>query len=304
MTDAPLTADLAAELVRHTASAVEDGYVFADVGRSVAADLRQAADEGRYAASPHEAALAERVTGDLQAATGDLHLRLVHVPEGVSDEGDDAAYRAVWALQARETAGGVRSMERLDDGLAVLALGPVLCHPEHGGRQQRAALALVAEGSGLVLDLRECLGGTPESVALVCGALLGDEAVHLIDTESRRDGLRQHWTSPWEHPRRLQQSRPVVVLTSARTFSGGEEMAFDLQELGRATVVGERTKGGAHPRIGVRVSERMEAHIPVARAISPRTGRNWEGVGVAPDVEVVAARALEVGLEVLRGTRS
>ena len=38
----------------------------------------------------------------------------------------------------------------------------------------------------------------------------------------------------------------VFVLTNARTFSGGEEIAYNLQALKRAVVVGERTIGGAH----------------------------------------------------------
>ena len=35
--------------------------------------------------------------------------------------------------------------------------------------------------------------------------------------------------------------RPVYVLTSGHTFSGGEDFAYTLQALDRATVVGETT---------------------------------------------------------------
>jgi len=41
--------------------------------------------------------------------------------------------------------------------------------------------------------------------------------------------------------------KPVFVLTSPMTFSGGEELAYDLQALKRAVVVGEVTGGGANP---------------------------------------------------------
>jgi C-terminal processing protease CtpA/Prc len=91
----------------------------------------------------------------------------------------------------------------------------------------------------------------------------------------------------------------VAVLVSARTFSGGEELAFDLQQLGRATLVGERTRGGAHPRIGVRVHTHLEVTVPCARAVSPRTGTNWEN-GVTPDVSVRESEALETALVHLR----
>jgi hypothetical protein len=37
--------------------------------------------------------------------------------------------------------------------------------------------------------------------------------------------------------------------------------------------------------------------VPTMRAINPVSGTNWEGVGVAPDLDVPAAEALPVALE-------
>jgi len=68
----------------------------------------------------------------------------------------------------------------------------------------------------------------------------------------------------------------VYVLTSAVTFSGGEQLSYDLQQLGRATIVGETTRGGANPREGFTVHPHLEATISVAAAVNPRpaaTGR-------------------------------
>jgi C-terminal processing protease CtpA/Prc len=92
--------------------------------------------------------------------------------------------------------------------------------------------------------------------------------------------------------KRFGGTKPVYVLTSPRTFSGAEELAYDLQQLGRAVVVGERTGGGAHPRRGFRVHPHLEATIPTGRAINPVSGTNWELVGVTPDLEVPADEAL------------
>jgi len=91
------------------------------------------------------------------------------------------------------------------------------------------------------------------------------------------------------------------VLTSATTFSGGEALAYDLQALGRATVVGETTRGGAHPSEVVLLTTQIELRLPVARALNPITGGNWEGVGVQPDIPAPATEALEVALEAASG---
>nr|WP_318219435.1 S41 family peptidase [Streptomyces sp. SCL15-6] len=88
-------------------------------------------------------------------------------------------------------------------------------------------------------------------------------------------------------------TKPVYVLTSSHTFSAAEELAYDLQQLGRAVVVGERTRGGAHPREGWTVHPHLDASIPIGRAVNPASGTNWEGTGVQPDVSCAPGDALD-----------
>ncbi len=51
--------------------------------------------------------------------------------------------------------------------------------------------------------------------------------------------------------------KPVFVLTAARTFSGAEEFTYNLNNLKRATIIGETTAGGAHPVSGHRIDDHM-----------------------------------------------
>jgi C-terminal processing protease CtpA/Prc len=81
------------------------------------------------------------------------------------------------------------------------------------------------------------------------------------------------------------------VLTSGRTFSGGEDLSYTLQALGRAEVIGETTGGGAHPTRPFPVSPAVHIAIPFARSINPVTGTNWQGTGVVPDTPVPADQA-------------
>ncbi|TXK18668.1 S41 family peptidase [Homoserinibacter sp. GY 40078] len=232
--------------------------------------------------------LAAAVTSWLHERTGDLHLRLVHEPVA-SD--DPEAERATWRRLSLATAGGIAGIDRRTTD-TVLRIGEILCHPADSGAELRAAIALVAGADRLVVDLRGCRGGAPEAVAVLCGGLLGEEPEHLVDIVGRTFTV-QSWTTPWEHPRRLPPTCPIAVLVSPTTFSGGEELAFVLQDLGRARVIGERTRGGANPREARRLDAEWAVHVPVAHTVSPRTGRSWEGVGVIPDLEVAAADALE-----------
>ncbi|MBI4263131.1 MAG: S41 family peptidase [Acidobacteria bacterium] len=86
--------------------------------------------------------------------------------------------------------------------------------------------------------------------------------------------------------------RDVYVLTSRRTFSAAEDFAYALKNLGRATIIGEVTGGGAHAGGPRRVHDHFFVFVPSARTTSPITGTDWEDTGVVPDIAVSAAKAL------------
>ncbi|MGH3164362.1 MAG: S41 family peptidase, partial [Trebonia sp.] len=106
------------------------------------------------------------------------------------------------------------------------------------------------------------------------------------------DRVRQYWALA-AVPGDRYLDRPVYVLTSGTTFSGAEEFAYNLKAQQRATLIGEVTKGGAHPVDSFPVSPALEILIPVARSVNPVTGTNWERTGVEPDAAVAAEHALD-----------
>lgn len=193
---------------------------------------------------------------------------------------------------ARDSMGGIHRVERLPGNVALLRVEPALFAPALAGPAMTAALRLVADADALILDLRETIGGDPEMELLVCGHLF-DRPVHLYTMCQRHLPDRQFWSPAPPSGVRFGGSRPLAVLTSATTFSGGESLAYALQQHSRATVVGERTGGGAHPRTGFPVHPHLHLSVPVARPVNPVTGTNWEGVGVTPDIEVPAPDAVE-----------
>jgi C-terminal processing protease CtpA/Prc len=166
------------------------------------------------------------------------------------------------------------------------------------GELVTAAMSVLAATDALLIDLRQCLGGEPGMAVFLASYLWDDEPAQLTGLRDRKDNLlRQAWTLPYVPGRRFGRTKPVYVLTSATTFSGGEQLGYDLQQLGRGLVVGERTRGGAHAREGFVVHPHLEATISVAESVNPKTGGNWEGTGVAPDIETTADRAHDVAYE-------
>jgi C-terminal processing protease CtpA/Prc len=152
----------------------------------------------------------------------------------------------------------------------------------------------VANTEALIIDLRNCLGGYPDMVSLICSYLFSEKPVHLNSIYWKDEGKTQEfWTL-----RNISGDRfignPVYILTSKDTISAGEEFAFDLRMLDRATLVGERTNGSAHPGASYRLHPNFEVFIPIGYAINPISKDNWEGVGVEPDVSVPQEQGLTV----------
>jgi C-terminal processing protease CtpA/Prc len=160
------------------------------------------------------------------------------------------------------------------------------------GEHITAAMTLLAATDALIVDVRRCSGGDPTIAAFIISYLWDHEPAQLTGLRGRADNqISQTWTLPYVPGRRFGRAKPVYVLTSATTFSGAEQLCYDLRQLSRATVVGERTRGGANACVEFRVHPLLDARISVAEAVHPRTGGNWEGTGVTPDVQTTAGQA-------------
>jgi len=281
-----------ADVVAQVRALVEAHYVFPEVAVEVSGVLAAGLAGGRYPADAR--ALAEAVTADLQSVNGDKHLRLRYHEEAIPPRapGDDAEEYASMARWADQTCGGVACAQRLAGNVGYLDLQPVLFPAVLCGEVMTAAMSLLATTDALIIDLRNCLGGEPGMVTFLISYLWDRDPAQLSGLRERHDKVpQQAWTLPYVPGRRFGKDKPVYVLTSAVTFSGGEQLSYDLQQLGRATIVGETTRGGANPREGFRVHPHLEATISVATAVSPQTGGNWEGTGVMPDIQTTADHA-------------
>lgn len=294
----PVTPAQRSAVVEALGAALKARYVFPDVGDRVARSLAEKAAQGAYDAQGTAQAFAEALHRDLRTLGEDGHFRVRYAPDlKPADPGDEDKAPTPEALaqlrtDVQQRAFGIARVEQLQGNIGYLDLrgfGPA----EFVGTVLSAAMQLVSGTEALILDLRQNGGGDPEAVAFLVSHFFAEgDGRHLNSIYSRpRDTTRQFWTSPTASPR---YTRPLYVLTSAFTFSGGEECAYDLQAQKRATLVGEVTGGGANPGSVVALAHGFVAFIPSGRAINPVTRTNWEHVGVKPDVAAPAAEALKV----------
>jgi hypothetical protein len=314
------------EIVTRALALLRENYVFPDEAERIAAEIEARLAVGDYD-NLDEITLTDRLTEHLQAASGDKHLRVrlgggpprrgngpgpglpgprresVHTTGDHADHGraaedrDGQAGREARRLKMRQRGRldnfGIRRIERLDGNIGYLDLWRVAA-PENAGPAIAAAMELVAGTYALIIDLRHNGGGSPHGVALWCSYLFPEEPTHFNDIFHAGTGeTTQFWSYPYL-PGSRYLDRPVYVLTSSRTFSGGEDFCYTLQSLGRAEVIGETTGGGAHPTRPFPISAAVHIGIPHARSVSPVTGTNWQGTGVVPDIPAPADQAYDV----------
>ena len=292
--DAPARGEVIDALVRE----MDAHYVFPEVAGRVAATLRQKQKDGGYDALATPDAFASALTADLRQSARDLHLRVKSSTAATAPEPapqlqlqPTAEQEAAMAALIKADNYGIGGAHTLPGNVAYIELRG-FARAKHSEPALAAAMSTLAGAEALIVDLRRNGGGDPQAVAFVSSYLF-DKRTHLNDLYWRtEDRTEQFWTSHSVPGKKFGQRKPVYVLTSARTFSGAEEFAYNLKALKRAVIVGEVTGGGAHPGRMRWLTPHFSAFIPNGRAINPVTKTNWEGSGVAPDVVLPAADAL------------
>jgi hypothetical protein len=304
--DAEITPELRSKVIEGALERLNENYVFPDIAKKMAADIHERVARKEYDKVTSAKQLAGLLTEHLQAISHDKHLRVLYpmitppLSRKEPTPEDLARFRERFA--ARNF--GFEKVERLPGNIGYLDLRGFMPASE-AGETAAAAMTFLAHTDALILDLRHNGGGAPSMVALMCSYLFPAEpVVHLNDLYIRpEDSTHQWWTLP-HVPGKRYLDKPVYVLTSKRTFSAAEECTYNLQSLKRATIIGERTGGGAHPGGPEPIVDKFAVWVPSGRAINPITKTNWEGTGVRPDVETSADLALKTAhVEALRKVR-
>lgn len=286
--DPVLTAAERRQIAEAFAKRIETMYVLPDEAKKMSAALREHIQRGDYDNLPTAQAFVTAVMRDARAVNDDRHLRLT-ISKQVLPEGEPRKEMTPeMAARSRRINHGIPTAKVLEGNVGYLDV-ELFPHPDLAARTADAAMAFLANTDALIVDARRHRGGEPSMVAYLVSHFV--EPGTLINTIYSRDSAEPELYHAAKIPGK-RYDKKVYVLTSRSTFSGGEELAYDLQSLGRGKIYGEVTGGGAHPTMTFRIHERFLASIPRKRSVNPITKTNWEGVGVKPDVAVTAADAL------------
>lgn len=307
----PLAPGEGREVAAKLADQLVNLFVFHDQAEAYAAMLRKNAASGRYD-SGTRGELAKRMTDDLQAVHKDGHLHVMLAPPAEKAGGATGGH-----------SGPPPGLPPLIQSAKAIApgIGYIRFTAFFGTDEEKAAVAKwLAENSKdkvLIFDLRNHHGGGLAEQDEIFSYLFAKKTP-LVKMAVSKD-VYEHRGSPLEPSATLVfaadgdkmvathsaipgaatplRNAKVYLLVSNRTASAAEHFSLAMKSTGRATLIGEATAGANHFGGGIPLNEHFAVWMPVGRTYDIKTGKDWEGAGIAPDIEVDPKQALVVALE-------
>jgi len=272
-------------------------YVNKEAAIKMNSYIKKRFKEGHYNNIKDPHALAGALTSDILFINRDEHFHLEYNPQMANEllgNIEDVPKMVAEKLrQEKEKNFGFKKAEILNGNIGYLEISGFSRVNNYSKATADAALKLLSNSRALIIDLRYGIGGSPDMVNHIISHFF-KIPTHVADIYMRSENATlPYWTVP-DSSYGVLTEIPIYILTSYKTFSAAEGLSYELQCLKRATIVGETTRGGAHTVTYRPLSSGFVCDIPFGRATSPVTKRNWEKVGVVPDLKVPAERALEI----------
>ena len=309
---APVTATVRRAVVGSLAEQLTRHYVDADTGAMIAKHVRDRLAAGAYDTISSPGRFAEALTVDLRAVNGDRHLNVTYNPgspgqrpgpegirmmgpptRGPGGPGGPGGPPPNAAIAARRTNFSLGRVDILPGNVGYMDIRGFAGSPEVVDAI-KSALDYLHNTDAIIFDLRRNGGGSPFSVNMIISHFTTADTIPSLTVKNRsgHETFTRYTLASVPGPRR--PTVPLYVLTSGATASAGEDFTFVLKNMKRATIIGGTTAGAGHNNAVLDLGDGFNASVSFTRVMDPKTGAEWERVGVTPDVPVDPARALDV----------
>jgi hypothetical protein len=285
-TDDSLTTQLRSAIIEKIEEIFSEYYPLPEVSEKMMDYINKRKTKGEYEQFKNIDEFTSQLTKDLRSKSNDDHIK-VYPYEEIPDD-----LLAEVKLGSPENNYGFQKVEILPGNIGYIHL-TTFNNPRSAAPTAIAAMNFVSHCDALIIDLR-LNGGGDEAMAQFLSSYFLNKSTHLTDYFIRKDNItEQRWTQEWVPGPRIIDA-PIYILMSSFTYSSAEVLAYQLQQIGRAKIVGEKTRGGAH---GVRYMSFPELlinlKVPYSQEINPYSKTNYIN-GVIPDIPASSDKALIV----------
>lgn len=157
-----------------------------------------------------------------------------------------------------------------------------------------SAFGFLKNTDAMIVDLRDCIGGSPELVRYMLSYFFSEKTLMWrIHTRGLEETYDSYSIVGIGSPK-FKSHYPLFVLVGPNTASAAEIFSYTLKHFNKATIVGEKTLGIAHPVEAFKINEYFIGRFSMRRITNPITHTDWEVVGVLPDIQSSLDTSLNV----------
>lgn len=286
----PLSSQQIKQITEKTLSVFSNNYIDTDAIPHVTDAITSRLDSGAYNSASNIEQLAELLGRDFRNVSGDVHLSLQ-----VRQENEPLTH-ILKEKDGRLTYNhAFEEVRYLHGNIGYLKLNKF--HPSELALETAdRAFAFLERSDGLIIDLRDSVGGSPALVQHMLSYFFENETVlwRVIQKDEQNSYTIKVDSNPVH--KKFVKNYPVWLLTSKNTASASELFAGVFQDYGKAKIVGGKTAGAGY-YVGVReVTDKLTFRISLAKPIFANSHSNWEKVGIKPHIDVNYLDAFDAAL--------
>lgn len=287
-------------VVKNLCNSLNKNYVYPDKAKLISDFITLNDNNGKYDSTNNQNKFANQLSADIRTISKDRHIRVVYDTELEADivkylTSKKNANKISEADIAKEEIKNFhfKKLEILPANIGYIELNGFALPGKSTSNTIFSAMRFVAHTDAVILDLRNNFGGNPVVANEILSYFFADK--QYIGRSYNR--IEDKWTEQYVGNRfKIEKDfvlkMPVYILTSKRTFSAAEGLSYCMQQLKKAIIVGDTTRGGAHLTRSFSLGNGYVAFIPFSRGENAVTKTDWEGIGVIPDIAVKENNAL------------
>ncbi len=296
-------------IIERSIELLRDNYVFPERVKPIEEFVGQKLSRGGYDSLKNPDEFLESLNEDLQRQGKDRHLKISFGPARVKqiilekkneDEGRASVITEDWLRTLRFQNFRLKNLENLDGNIGYFRF--LNFAPLAPARQSFiGSMNFLQYSSAIIIDLRDNGGGYSETMDFLLGFFLKD-GLQISESRLRKGNrLVKSFVSSDPAVKKVPDDVPVFILVSNRTSSAAEAFAYVLQQYRRATVIGKQTQGEGNAGELFVVNDSLYMMIPTMENINPVSRKSIDGIGVVPDIEIAADKAIDAAkLEICR----
>ncbi len=269
-------------------------YVFEENAISMSKLLEKNQQNGKYKSFRSTKDFISALVSDIRSVNNDQHLDIYYRPkENNQPENNSSLPKSLLEERGSKNNYGLKEVKILDGNIGYInvsnfSLGNFL---EQAKIAVSSAMSFVKNTDALILDMKNNPGGSNDLTIYLLSYFFSETKQPLWDAYHRPSNKTTKFNTVKTNGEKY-LNKPLYILLDNGSFSAPEAFAYSLKHYEMATVIGEKSYGGAHPSLVYKINDEFSILIPTSRIINPITKTDWEQKGVTPNIETSSKKAL------------